>query len=190
MSWLEDLKQDVSDSLRKYDWIIALVLTALAYTILWHFGLLGKLKDYLQTATNSITLYFYSSFATATCSLLGFVIAAVAVIIAFGSQLESAAKEGHLTKLFGVYKSTIWWLAVSVIVGFIGIVGGSHSGWAIPFATVVFFLSLQILFRMYQCVSLLMILSCQFADALIQKQDPHSDPDSSEAAEIVAPTQP
>ena len=110
---------------------------------------------------SSIRQSLYTTIITISISLVGFLIAGVSIILVFGQmprmKLLKDSKQIHT--VFSIYFKSIFWLAITALGSFVGLLVDSESAPFLPVAYVVMWLSTVSIIRVWRCIWVLKVLT-------------------------------
>jgi len=131
-----------------FEFVLSLV-SAFILILIFHFVLNeSEIESWIISKSSD----FYSLLATITGTLLGFVITGVAILLAFPSseRLKELQKSKHYKTIYKVYFSTIYFLALTLILSVVGFLCDEH------YAIIIFYLIAWLIIisglRFWRCV--------------------------------------
>jgi hypothetical protein len=126
---------------------------AMAATAVCAIELLGGRQPLMDTL-RGVRASVYSTIASLAGSLLGFVLAAVSIIMIFGQmpRMKLVKDSGQYVTIFNVYFQSILWLAVATMWAVVGLLLDTD---AVPRRWITYamlWLVILVIVRMYRCV--------------------------------------
>lgn len=136
------------------DFLLTVVITA----GVWAFGRYVIHGHVIIDAIEPNAATLFGSLTTASSSLLGFIIAAVAIVI---SQLESSLgkllrEAGQLSPFLTVYKVAIYWFAITCGWSLLAIFLCAKTDWLFSMLVVTTFLIVGSALSIHRCITVLL----------------------------------
>lgn len=129
-----------------YELILSIIIIVISWAAVNYFGKVGILSSML----NTIRLQLYGTIASVTGSLLGFVITGMSILLTMGESesIKMVKKSKHYPLIFKIYLNTSKYLALTTILGIVGLIIDRDGAPIIWFTVIVCWSLLISIFRL------------------------------------------